>query len=188
MYLITYSNADTKVFDREKFSSAIVGSVQSASTSSVMQWACCMEQHKNGSYHFHMAVLLDKAQRWIRIEQHIQQQHTSSDHAGYHSAYAYVMKEDVAVLKSQNHPAVKIQPRTANATRARAGKGRKSVKKAKRLSNSEVAKIVLQNKIRVRIDLLALAKRQSQHRDTLLYDCVLNRSEKKLKELVLEEG
>ena len=67
---------------------------------------------------------------------------------------------------------------------ARAGKGRKSVKKAKRLSNSEVAKIVLQNKIRARIELLALAKRQSQHGDTLLYDFVLNRSEKKLKELV----
>ena len=102
-----------------------------------MQWACCMEHHKNGSNHFHTAVLLDKAQRWIRIEQHNQQQHgivvNFSDHAGYHSAYAYVMKEDVAVLKSQNHPAIKIQPRTANATRARAGKGRKSVKKAKRL-------------------------------------------------------
>ena len=91
-----------------------------------------------------MAVLLDKAQRWIRIKQHIQQEHgivvNFSDHGGYHSANAYVMKEDVAVLKSQNHPAVKMQLRTANATRARAGKGCKSVKKAKRLSNSEVAK------------------------------------------------
>ena len=47
----------------------------------------------------------------------------------------------MAVLKSLNHPAIPIQPRTANA--ARAGKGRRSFKKAKRLSNSEVAKIVL---------------------------------------------
>ena len=45
-------------------------------------------------------------------------------------------------------------------------------------------KIVFRNKICARIDLLALAKRQSQHGDTLLYDFVLNRGEKKLKELV----
>ena len=136
--------------------------------------------------------LLFKTKSYNRVslccdKQHIQQQHgivvNFSDHAGYHSAFACVVKEGVAVLKSPNHPAVPIQPRTANAKRARVGKGRKSVKKAKRLSNSEVAKIVSQNKICARIDLLALAKRQSQHRDTLLYDFVLNRSEKKLKEL-----
>ena len=60
-----------------------------------------------------MAVLLDKAQKGIRVKQHI--------HPGYHSAFAYIIKEDVAVLKSLNHPAIPIQPRTANATRA--GKG-----------------------------------------------------------------
>ena len=57
-------------------------------------------------------------------------------------------------------------------------------KRLNALLNSEVAKIVLQNKIRVRIYLLALGKRQSRHGDTLLYDFVFNRSEKKLKELV----
>ena len=137
-----------------------------------MQWACCMEQHKNGSYH--LAVLLDKAQRWIRVKQHF--------HAGYHSAFAYIIKGDVAVLKSLNHPPVPIQPRTANATRA--GKDRRSFKKAKCLSNSEVTRIVLQNKIHARKFRLDLAKRQANSQDTLLYDFVLNRSEKKLKELI----
>ena len=67
-YLITYSNADTKAFNRETFSSAIVKSFESATTSVVIQSACCMEQHKNDSYHFHMAVLLERAQ-WIRVKQ-----------------------------------------------------------------------------------------------------------------------
>ena len=61
VYLIAYSNANTEAFDREKFSSAVVESFQSATTSAVIQWACCMEQHKNGSYHFHMSVLLERA-------------------------------------------------------------------------------------------------------------------------------
>ena len=72
-YLITYSNADAKAFNRETFSSAIVQSVESATTSAVIQWACCMEQHKNGSYHFHMALLLERAQRWIRVKRRIQE-------------------------------------------------------------------------------------------------------------------
>ena len=147
-----------------------------------------MEQHKNGSYHFHMAVLLERAQRWIKVKQHIQEDHgivvNFSDHPGYYSAFRYVMKEDQAVLKSKNHPEIQVQPRTANATRARAAKGSKKVKTVKRLSNSEVGKIVLQNKIHGRLDLLALAKCKSQQGDSRLYDFVLNRSQKKLKELV----
>ena len=67
-YLVTYSNANTSVFDREKFSSAIVQSFQSATRSVVLHCACCMEQHKNGSYHFRIAVLLDRAQRWIKVK------------------------------------------------------------------------------------------------------------------------
>ena len=60
-YLITYNNADTKAFNRETFSSAIVQSFESATTSNVIQWACCMEQHKNDTCHSHMAVLLERA-------------------------------------------------------------------------------------------------------------------------------
>ena len=186
-YLITYSNADTKAFNRETFSSAIVQSFESATTSAVIQWACCMEQHKNGSYHFHMAVLLERAQRWIRVKRRIQEAYdiivNFSDHPGYYSAYRYVVKEDQAVLKSQNHPIIAVQPRTATATRARARQGRKG-KQPKRLSNSEVANIVLKKKIHSRLHLLAHAKSMSRQGDNRLYDFLLNRSQKKVNELV----
>ena len=43
---------------------------------------------------------------------------------------------------------------------------------------------MLQNKINGHLDLLALAKCKSQQEDSRLYDFVLNRSQKKLKELV----
>ena len=144
-YLVTYSNANTSVFDREKVSSAIVQSFQSATRSVVLHWACCMEQHKNGSYHFHIAVLLDRAQRWMKVKKCIKDNYSIvvnfSDHPGYYSAYRYVTKEDKDVLRSPNHPTSVVEPRTASAIRARAGKGRK---KGKRMSNTEVANIVLQ--------------------------------------------
>ena len=184
-YLITYSNANTSQFDREKFSSAIVQSFQSATRSVVLHWACCMEQHKNGSYHFHIAVLLDRVQRWMKVKKCVKDNYNIvvnfSDHPGYYSAYKYVIKEDQAVLRSSNHPTSVVEPRTASATKARAGKGRK---KGKRMSNPEVASIVLQEKIHGRLELLALAKSRAQQGDSRLYDFVLNRSQKKVKELV----
>ena len=70
-YLVTYSNANTSVFDRERFSSATVQSFQSSTRSVVLHWACCMELHKNGSYHLHIPVLLDRAQRWMKVNKSI---------------------------------------------------------------------------------------------------------------------
>ena len=192
-YLITYSHADLELFDRETFASAIVESFQSSNNSTVSQWVCCKEQHKNGSYHFHIAILLDKAKRWSKVKDHIQENYgivvNFSDHAGYFSAYNYVMKEDDEVLKSLNHPEVVREPKTANATRSKAARGRaqkgtKKANKLKRLSNTEVASIVVSKKIHARVDLLALAKSTLKSGDHRLYEFVLNRSEKKVKELL----
>ena len=53
VYLITYSNANIELFDREKFSAIITESFRVAATKvSVIQWACCMDKHDNGPYHF----------------------------------------------------------------------------------------------------------------------------------------
>ena len=93
-----------------------------------------------------------------------------------------MVKEDQAALKSQNHPTIAVQPRTVSATSSRARQGRKG-KQPKRLSNSEVANIVLKNKIHSRLHLLAHAKSISRQGDNRLYDFMLNRSQKKVNEL-----
>ena len=51
-------------------------------------------------------------------------------------------------------------------------------------SNTEVASIVLQQKIHGRLELLALANSMTQQGDSRLYDFVLNRSQKKVNKLV----
>ena len=146
-----------------------------------------MEQHKNGSYHFHMAVLLERVQRWTRVRQRIQKDYdivvNFSDHPGYYSAYRYAAKDDKAVLKSRNPPTIAVQPRNASAIRARARQGRKG-KQPKPLSNSEMAKIVLKSKILSRLHLLAHAKSISRQGDNRLCDFLLTRSHIKVNELV----
>ena len=55
VYLITYSNANTNSCDREKFSTVVIEAFEAVNRAgSVNQWACCMGQHKNGAYHFHV--------------------------------------------------------------------------------------------------------------------------------------
>ena len=69
VYLITYSNANTYLYDREKFPLLSLEQLKIITRGgSVNQWACCMEQHENGAYHFHMCILLNKLQRWIRVK------------------------------------------------------------------------------------------------------------------------
>ena len=120
-----------------------------------------MEQYQNDTYYFHIAVLLDRAQRWMKIKQCIKDNYdivvNFSDHPGNYSAHKYVTKEYQAVLASSNHSTSVVEPRTASATKPRAGKDRKMGKHAKRMSNTDAANIVLQRKIHGRLELLALA-------------------------------
>ena len=75
VYLITYSSANTDVYDREKFSDMIVKCFEVVTTAKISQWACCMEQHKVNGYHFHMCILLDKLQKWLKVKNYVQQKY-----------------------------------------------------------------------------------------------------------------
>ena len=68
VYIITYSNADTDAFDRHSFAHAVVAAFEENTTSKVLQWACCMESHKEGGFHFHMCILLNRSQRWLKVK------------------------------------------------------------------------------------------------------------------------
>ena len=75
-----------------------------------------------------------------------------------------------------HNPTSVVEPRTSSAIKGRARKGRK---KGIHMSNTEVANIVLQQKIHGRLELLALANSRTQQGDSRLYDFVLNRSQKR---------
>ena len=67
VYLITYSKADTGAFDRQGLADAVVSAFKSEAKSEIKQWCCCLENHKDGAPHCHMAILLDKTTRWCRV-------------------------------------------------------------------------------------------------------------------------
>ena len=68
VYIITYSNADTDAFDRHSFAHTVVAAFEENTTSKVLQWACCMESHKEGGFHFHMCILVNRSQRWLKVK------------------------------------------------------------------------------------------------------------------------
>ena len=187
-YLITYSKADLERFDRESFARAVIRAFEAVATAFIVQWACCMEQHKDEGVHFHMCVLLSKLQRWSMVKKYLQEFENVvvnfSGHTGYYTAYQYVIKEDTEVLRSENHPLSVPAPKTLPAMRKRTGKG-KSLKNAKkRLTNLDVSSIITSNGIDSKLHLLALAKKKQTDGDSRLYEFVLNRGEKRVNELI----
>ena len=99
IYLITYSMVDRECFPtRSSFADAVVQSFADT-PAKVLQWCCCLEQHVQSGVHFHMAMKLDKNQRWLPSKRYLLERcgisvHFSATHENYFSAWKYVMKED----------------------------------------------------------------------------------------------
>ena len=189
VYLITYSNANTEIYDRDKFSTLVTKVFENVCNHvTVVQLACCKEQHENGAYHFHMCILLSKLQPWLKVKNCIKERHgivpNFSGHGGYHSAFTYVSKQDKGYITSGNHPKKIDLPKTTNATKKKASHQCK-MPKVKRLCNLDVSNVIVKNKLRSRIDLLAFAKSAFDKGDKGLYAFVLNRGDKKVNDLHL---
>ena len=72
----------------------------------VKHWSCCLEEHKNGGLHFHLAIKLDRNQRWISSKTYLIDVygisvHYSNRHYNYYSAWRYVMKSDACYIESE---------------------------------------------------------------------------------------
>ena len=184
-YLITYSQADTDVFDRQGFADAVISAFKSETSSEIKQWCCCLEHHKDGAPHYHMAILLDKATRWSRVRHYMQNcvgiTVNFSGHGGYYSAYQYVIKEDDSVLYCYGHPERIVKPRTQAASSARVAKRGKNRKK---LSKIDVADIITKRKLKTRIELLQHANVLRKRGNGTLYQFCIERSTKTLVDFI----
>ena len=75
----------------------------------VKHWSCCLEEYKDGRLHFHLAIKLDRNQRWISsktylIEVYGISVHYSNRHYNYYSAWRYVTKSDACYIENEGHP------------------------------------------------------------------------------------
>ena len=115
-----------------------------------------MEQHKNGTYHFQLCVLLNKFQHWLRASNSIKERHgivlSFSGHDGYHSLYMYITQQYKGYIASGNHPE-KI--------------------------DFDISNLIVKRKLPFRIDLLALANFALHMGDKGLYEFLSKRGDKK---------
>lgn len=206
-YLLTYSQADLqRVPDTRAFADIILDAFnEGTSTSAIVQWACCMEDHEDGGKHFHMVVKLSKPRRWKPIFENVLHYHNiavnfSSNTCGYLAGYRYVCKnkEIGSVLLSSGHPdltdarspkGIKGSRKfSENSKRRRSEKvtvaTRTSQPKKKRLSNSDVAAFLVKHNIKKETELYAIAKTRNDEGLSDLNDFVLNKNPKALSDLI----
>ena len=107
-YVVTYSQADLQKFpSRESFGEAVAAAFTSKRSKVVpLHWACCLEKHENGGYHYHLALKLSGTKKWLEAKKSIEAEHgiavNFSDHDGYYTAYRYISKSDEMVFHSWN--------------------------------------------------------------------------------------
>lgn len=191
VYLLTYSQANEERFPtRRHFADAVIDAFKN-NTAQIEHWVCARENHSNGGIHYHLAVKLDRIQRWLTIrnalhEEHGINVHFSSSHYNYYSAWSYVTKEDDDVLESDGHPDLRNAPapRTSAASRSNHNveqsesdddlEASKSPKKKKRLSSYQVSEIIINKNIKTRTELLVLAQQQKQAGKSDLAEFIVN--------------
>ena len=207
VFLLTYSQADLDRFPTcKEFSDTVIAAFEKVKSSrKVKEWACCQEKHVENGVHYHMAISLDGTRRWKPIKNLIYENdkisiNFATKNCGYVAAYRYVCKNKSIeeVLHSTNHSNLKTigTPKTAKAMR-RYSEGRREKRKSKtndencnksskikRLSNSDVASLMVAENIRTENGLMRLAYQRNENGESDLQNFILNKSRKALSDLV----
>ena len=188
VYVITYSHADLdKVPDKATFVEIVTTSFHNNGVARVVQYACALEQHRDGTPHFHAVIKLDRQKRWRSVRNHLNNHYGiavnfSNEFSNYYDGYQYVSKDDPDVLHSENHPALSNPYRTRNATQARRqGQTQRSRTRKRAFDAVDLADLVEMYHIRDKTELLNVVKKQKVEgkRDLALY--VFNNIEKSVK-------
>ncbi|CAB4021339.1 Hypothetical predicted protein [Paramuricea clavata] len=217
VYLITYSQADLgKIANCQAFSDCILEAFsqsqgnQKDNTNHPEHWSCCMEEHRDGGKHYHLAIKLSAPRRWKAVKNYVSKKHGIALHffdqsCGYHVAYKYVCKNKpfTNVLHSPGHPNLQEigSPKTKRAFTQFSDNAKKrrisaptnnekikenlpSSSKPKKLSNIDVSEFIVANDIRSDSELMVVAKTRHSEGEKDLYKFIINKSSKSLSELL----
>ena len=188
----------------------VLGACESVkSPRKIKQWACSREQHQNGGSHYHMSIAFDGIRRWKPIKDYIYNNENisinfSTKTLGYVAAYRYVCKEKPPeeVLHSPEHTNLKniVTPKTTKAMHKCSDIRKEEQKslfrddksegscnkpgKTKRLRNSDVASLMVNENMKNDTDSCKLAYQLSESGGDDLKNFILNKSAKALSDLV----
>jgi hypothetical protein len=191
-----YSQADVAKFSsRTEFANAVV--LGFGRNNNVIQWCCCLEDHEDGGKHYHLAIKLEKKQRWINVKKFLLQTynisiHFSSVHHNYFSAWQYVTKSDLDYEQSDGHPdltnaeapqtdsasVVTSQLREESDSEGDGSFDKTCRKRKKRLSALQVSEIIHAKSIKTQTELFALAQEQKHNGKCDLSEFIMNRQPK----------
>ena len=118
--------------------------------------------------------------------------HFSDTHVNYYTAWCYVTNSDKLYLQSVRHPDVKdgTAPKTSNACQANCHKRKTknticvNKNKKKKLANKTVSDIIYHENIKNKTELYALAQTQRNEGKDDLYTFLINKTSKKIEELI----
>ena len=137
VYLITLSQADVvSIPTQVVFATGVIDCVKELKLP-LMRWVAAKELHKDGNYHYHMAIHLTEQRKWKQIKNLFHRKvggvlHFSSKSYGYARAYSYVTKSSPPewITHSDDHEYMApIRPQTDECMAANVRKGRNSQKK-----------------------------------------------------------
>ncbi len=81
MYLVTYSQANTKKFStRNSFAEAVLKAFHCGSAK-VLHWCCSQESHKKSGIHYNMCLKLDRNQQWVSAKKYLGSNYGISVHS-----------------------------------------------------------------------------------------------------------
>uniref|UniRef100_A0A7M5WTZ9 Uncharacterized protein n=1 Tax=Clytia hemisphaerica TaxID=252671 RepID=A0A7M5WTZ9_9CNID len=204
LHFVTYSQLDANIFPtRKSFGTMLHREMDRGdSKAKVKYWACCMERHTDGGFHYHCVILMSDVKKWASIPDRIQdiygirvhfsdgrQEHESD----YNTAYKYITKEDTDVYHSDDHPNLEDakSPKTKHAMAANKRRHSSSTSlkfgessastsrnfKRPKLTEREVGNFILKHNIKTYTELLAVADEREEAGENDLSDFVWKRKE-----------
>jgi len=207
-YLVTYSQADEKIFPtRQSFGDMVSREFNvGPSAAKVDYWACCREEHQQRGFHYHCSIKLTGCKKWVSVRNRIALTHGiqinfSDSHDFYLSAYRYVCKQDQQVTHSTNHPEGLLSansPKTkksiagfrascaakknSNSESTEASAPKKPCKGG--LKNFEVSEFIRERGIKSYLELLAVTEERRTAGQMDFANFLFSRSEKFIRELI----
>ena len=114
-FLVTYSKADVNKYPTRKAFGEMVAKHFDASfkagnsKTKVDYWACAKESHESGEPHYHVALKMNGAKKWLAVRNAIDREegiqlNFQGEHDNYIGAFKYINKEDTNVFVSNDHP------------------------------------------------------------------------------------
>jgi hypothetical protein len=216
VYLVTYSHAEKGPLQSKNEFGEVLEEVWNGcfGSGTVLYWASAQEPHREGGYHYHATIKLDRPRRFTRpsetlksrgIKVHFAEGAEEGSEGGYRGALAYISKQDMAVVKSSCHPQALPEPRTTSAIRTHrqncrqrrsrsrfladsageaTGQDTEGKPKVVKLSRSDVGTMVLEKGIHSFKALMVEAERLRRAGDNTLFDFVVKSGQKTSEEVV----